>query len=524
MKIRKHPLCILILLLALITSGCAKSTDTQVKTSETTDAAATSDRADTSDSAVTGNASSFVRLRLPLVTGGMVPTNLAHVQEALNSYLAEKSDIQITFEPVELDSLFDYYLIHKSKTDGPDFLTLLPGTSQLSAIVHADLVLPLDELLETKGQDLLEIAGDVLPIGQLNHTQYMIPQVKTTYCIGSSIEFNKALVKKYGIDLSTIKTLDDLEPYLALIHENEPDVIPISGTPGSTGFTSLLSNFDNLTDNLGVLDFNEDFNLNVVNWYETDSFMALAKRMHKWYQKGYIYKDVLLLQKTATELVSEGKAFCLISTYMPRADEGTDLNSEGALVEVRLQDIPQILGSNQMGLEGICISSNCQHPEKAMEFLNLLYTDRYIVNLIEYGLKGENYTLTPDGLIDRGNVPFLIYGQPLNQKLRINTVEDGKYYEEKCASYEENTVESPALGFVFDEAPVLKEVGLCQAVIDHYFSAIDCGCVDPETEIPVFVSELKAAGIDTIIAEKQRQLDEWKQRQDSEKKQKQPDK
>ncbi len=38
---------------------------------------------------------------------------------------------------------------------------------------------------------------------------------------------------------------------------------------------------------------------------------------------------------------------------------------------------------------------------------------------------------------------------------------------------------------------------------------IDCGCVDPETEIPRMIAALKEAGIDKIVAEKQRQLDEW---------------
>lgn len=33
--------------------------------------------------------------------------------------------------------------------------------------------------------------------------------------------------------------------------------------------------------------------------------------------------------------------------------------------------------------------------------------------------------------------------------------------------------------------------------------------LDPETTIPKFPDELKAAGADTIIAEKQRQLDDW---------------
>jgi putative aldouronate transport system substrate-binding protein len=35
-----------------------------------------------------------------------------------------------------------------------------------------------------------------------------------------------------------------------------------------------------------------------------------------------------------------------------------------------------------------------------------------------------------------------------------------------------------------------------------------CGVLDPETVIPQADAELKAAGMDKVIAEKQRQLDE----------------
>ncbi|MDQ6420182.1 DUF3502 domain-containing protein [Paenibacillus sp. LHD-117] len=35
------------------------------------------------------------------------------------------------------------------------------------------------------------------------------------------------------------------------------------------------------------------------------------------------------------------------------------------------------------------------------------------------------------------------------------------------------------------------------------------GTLDPEKNLPDFISKLKAAGIDKVIAEKQKQLDEW---------------
>lgn len=169
--------------------------------------------------------------------------------------------------------------------------------------------------------------------GQLGGIQYMIPQLKDTYTMGTSLEFDAELVKKYNIDLSLIHTIQDVEPALKIIAENEPDVVPFISSGSSTGYAQLLSGYDNLIDTLGVLNMQANDSLTVVNWYETPEFMELAKR------------------------------------------KGTDLNNSSGIVEIQLKGQPQLLTSYQAGLEGVCLSSKCTNPQKAMQFLNLLYTD-----------------------------------------------------------------------------------------------------------------------------------------------------
>ena len=38
------------------------------------------------------------------------------------------------------------------------------------------------------------------------------------------------------------------------------------------------------------------------------------------------------------------------------------------------------------------INKNSAHPEKAMEFLNLVNTDEYLRNLLNYGIEGVHWT------------------------------------------------------------------------------------------------------------------------------------
>lgn len=449
-------------------------------------------------------------LTFPLIVSGDTPETLAVMQEQLNAYIGEKIGVSVQFVPVDINTLEDFYLLQKSSSDATDFICLMPAGTQLSTMVEAGLVLPLDELLAQYGQGAVHAAADVLATGQIGGVQYMLPVVKDVYTMGTSIEFDASLVKKYGFDITTVHTLEDLEPMLEMIAISEPGVVPLT-TFSATGYTRPFSGYDSLGDALGVLDLASDGSLTVVNWYETDSFMTLARQMRELYLKGYIAQDAVVAQDSGTEMVQSGRAFCSIATILPvGGDQGTDLDNPTGIVEVQLADVPQLLSSYDAGLEGVCISSACKNAEKAMRFLELLYTDPYVVNLFEYGVEGEDYILTDQGMADNGGTYFLLFGQPLNQTLRYVSVDSGKDYLARCAKFTSKDVVSPAFGFVFDTSAVAREVALCQAAVEQYYPVIDCGCVDPDTEIPKFISALKEAGIDTIITEKQRQLDQWK--------------
>jgi putative aldouronate transport system substrate-binding protein len=56
---------------------------------------------------------------------------------------------------------------------------------------------------------------------------------------------------------------------------------------------------------------------------------------------------------------------------------------------------------------------------------------------------------------------------------------------------------------------VKNEVAAFNNVVTEFTGALWSGTVDPEKTIPKFIEKLKAAGSDKVIAEKQRQLDEW---------------
>ena len=68
---------------------------------------------------------------------------------------------------------------------------------------------------------------------------------------------------------------------------------------------------------------------------------------------------------------------------------------------------------------------------------------------------------------------------------------------------------SIAYGFCFDGYEVEAEMAACESVIEKYALALESGSVDIDSVLPQFLDELKAAGIDKVVAEAQKQLDEF---------------
>lgn len=119
----------------------------------------------------------------------------------------------------------------------------------------------------------------------------------------------------------------------------------------------------------------------------------------------------------------------------------------------------------------------------------------------------------PEG-VDRTNVTYSAVLNVWGDKLKDLVMEpsnDGYYdlMKEFNDSIEEQYT-SDALGYCFNSEPVKTEYAAVTDVIKQYDSILGYGVVDPDEEIETFRSALKAAGIDKVIEENQKQFNEWK--------------
>ena len=98
----------------------------------------------------------------------------------------------------------------------------------------------------------------------------------------------KRFVDKYKLDLSSIKKIDDIEPFLKQIKENEPGIVPFGTTRGF--YSALIYNIDtkvpvyrNDTTHTVLPDvtkeMRENFKLALDDLYEGNGMVVAAGRL-----------------------------------------------------------------------------------------------------------------------------------------------------------------------------------------------------------------------------------------------------
>ena len=100
---------------------------------------------------------------------------------------------------------------------------------------------PDDNLLEKYAAETVAALGEGFVKGsQIGGINYAVPTDKE-FAVNAGIVWNADLAEKYGFDMSTVTSVEAMEPMLKTIKENEPNIIPylIDGQGFITPFTDL---------------------------------------------------------------------------------------------------------------------------------------------------------------------------------------------------------------------------------------------------------------------------------------------
>ncbi|MFF2482071.1 ABC transporter substrate-binding protein [Paenibacillus sp. NPDC058071] len=383
------------------------------------------------------------------------------------------------------------------------------------SMVAKNQLIKLDDLLDKYGEGIKEAVGaDYIKVPKIKGATYGVPTIRDL-ASNYGVIMRKDLVDKYKIDLNTINKLEDLEGVFKQIKEGEGIEPFISAASGNTFLNGYMT-WDSLGDNIGVLP-GYDNDLKVVNLYETEEYKNKLDLVRSWYLNGYIAKDVATSNATSWDRLKSNTGFAFLAAFKPGIVEQEAKAAGIELVGKELTDVYARSGTVSNVMWGIpTISKNA---DAAMKFLNLMYTDKDIVNLFDWGIEGKHYEKVEgkEGVIRFPNnvdAKTSTYNMPLgylfgNQFLSYTMEGNNPDIWKEMDEFNKNARYSKAMGFTFDPTPVKAEYAAVTNAVTQFKIALESGSVDPERVLPEFIAKLKSAGIDKIIVEKQNQLNEW---------------
>lgn len=505
----KKSLSLLMVLIMVVASfaGCGKSSSTETESANPTQAAEPS----TTEAAAETEETYNVVMQWPSI--GETPANLADVEAAINAITEPAIGATVTLSPVGAFDAANQTSLAVSSGEKLDLCVSI--FSGVGSIVNSGAIIPLDDLVNQYGADILATCGAGISGGYYGTTLYGIPVAGAK---GSTYNFvcRTDMLEKYGLTVEPNKyyTLDDLDAFFAPIHEGEGDSFyMISGTYAD------MFNFVKPNDTLGatvasgalVLGDGAWDNNKIVNLFETDEYAAMAQKLYDWMQAGYRPTDAATNTEEATSLIKGGNYFGFFTTGPAEDLEGN--------VGMDLTTIPMVKAysaSNMFQSVLWSIPITCENPEKTMQFLNMLYNTPELDNLLMYGIEGVDYDVVQKD--DHGMViqqradkqytqMFGVYGDRFSWAVMppyTTTTQD-----EKRAESDAITDKSPALGYSFANADMSAQISAITSVIQQYQWIIETGSVNPATQLPEFISALKSAGIDEVIAANQSAYDAW---------------
>lgn len=380
-------------------------------------------------------------------------------------------------------------------------------------MVERNKMIQMDELLSDFGKEMQNnISEEDWKCVTIDGHIYGVPMNKDK-AQGRCFLMVKSIADELQIDYSEPMTYEDLELVFRKVKEAYPQMYPIVPSDGS--IINPVWDVDMLGDGLGVLESCLTDSTEVVNLYNCVSFKKYCSYMYRWVQLGYMMPDAINTIESSNDLIRAGIGFGTFAPYKAGIEDEESRNKEKQMAVIELAK-PH--STTDMVSSCWVISAKSKEPQKAMQVLNLMYTNSEIANLLVNGTEEDNWIYEdkskdmirfPEG-VGQSNTDYSVYGWiwPNEQITSIWSGQDADYWD-KLDAFNRNAKASPAKGFIWKSEKVRREAAACQDIVDKYYNALILGCLNPHEAIPRMNEELEKAGISRIMIEKQRQLDLW---------------
>ncbi|MCC3376957.1 ABC transporter substrate-binding protein [Cohnella sp. REN36] len=459
-----------------------------------------------SSSPAEGNSSKGAPVELSWYTIGTPQKDVDKVMQEVSKYTKEKINATVKMTMIDWGDYNQKMQVLTASGTPMDIMFTASWAFDYVQNARKGAFKPIDDLLKKEGAGIVSTLDPAFLEGsKVDGHNYGIPAYKELPS-QEVWRFNKTILDADKLDISNVRSLESLEPLLKAVKEKNPDVVPFQVDKNYGPYVP----YDYLIEKFPLAVKLDDTSYKVVNVLDTPEMKQALKTMHKYYTAGYIPTEAATTESSSDVMVT-GKWFADKATTQPFADNLWSTSAGYPIVSTPLSDALiynwSVMGSMQ------AISANSKHPEKAMEFLNLLNTDPVLRNMVDSGIEGTHFKKIDDTHME--NLPeSKNYDMPTfslgNIMLTYLNPGDPENKWDEFKKY--NAAGKPAvlLGFNFDMSKVSNEIAAINNAKEAYWAPLMTGTVDPDKYLPKAIEKLKAAGLDKVMAEAQSQLDAWK--------------
>ena len=451
---------------------------------------------------------------------GTVPKDLQMVEDAVNEITVPEINVKVSLYPISIAERHTQQDLMIASGEKLDLMMILVENGP-GVYANKGQLLELDDLFEEYCPDVAAAEGIAMAGGYFNNKLYAIPdEEKMGRQYG--LLMRQDLLDKYGFNQYDGLSYEEMDAFLSKVKEGEGENFYMFNSVGSGLGTYYVFNlYDELGSSTasGVLMNGGRDDLEVVNLYATEEYKEHLTWMRKWYEAGYFAKDCTTMTESQVDLMRSGRYLGNLNSVEPDMPALCSQDYGYTMTAIPLTDVVAKTSCYQISEWALPIT--CENPEKTLEFVNLMYKDTDIANLLRYGIEGMHYVKT-----DNEGIITYPEGLDANTSGYVNTLglygDKSKIYQwepapadifERMSAFNEEAnkpeKQSKALGYCFNSDPVKSEISAVGTVIQQYQAALESGSVDPEVVLPEFLEALDAAGIQEVIAENQKQLDEW---------------
>lgn len=453
------------------------------------------------------------------------------VEDAINAITEEEIGVHVNITMMDMTTYTEQISLMFSSGETIDLMLTTPmEAAGFSSLVSQGQLQPMNDLLEEYAPETLELMEDYLPGTTIDDEIYAV----TTYRTLNSdcyVVMREDILEDLGL-VEAAEEMDswsDYEEILQAVVDSDYDNGAVTTALGNNNASGTVISveyamvgeenwedcygYDSLGDTYKIIAVDEETDT-VYDYFESEEYYNMLVRMTDMYNAGYIYKDAATAEDSSSTLLANDVAFSIVVNSETGVEASYESSTGYPIVATQITTEPLSTGSATKF--AWAIPTTAEEPEAAAKFLNLMYTNEEIENLLVWGIEGRDYELNDEGeavVLDTQEYQSsdFIYG---NQFLAYPAEGQGGDFRETSEEALAEAEISPYFGCTVDTSDVSNELTAVYNVIQEYMPGYESGSVSvPDTYEEYyngdFCQALRDAGVDTVLECYQTQLDEF---------------